>query len=227
MRIIAALEETGQLENTIIVFTSDQGYAWGQHGLKNKIHPYAAAIKSPLIISNPKRFPEGKVCRAPVNGVDLIRTFHDLTRTEPDQDLHGRDISGLLKDPESESVINDWNKNPTMMTYTCNLYTAGRIADSIKAQRWDRFDAARAMQPESDEENRGAVEPSPNANPAWFMIHDGRYKYIRYCYPGRVEELYDVEADPDELLNLAVKPEHKTRLVSMREALVEELKRKR
>lgn len=91
--ILKALEETGQLENTIIVFTSDQGFAWGQHGLKDKLFPYAAAIKSPLIVSNQKRFPAGKVCNAPVNGPDIIRTFHTLTATEPDQDLHGRDIS--------------------------------------------------------------------------------------------------------------------------------------
>lgn len=53
-RITKALEATGQLDNTIIVFTSDQGYVWGHHGLKGKIWPYSAAIRSPLIVSYPK-----------------------------------------------------------------------------------------------------------------------------------------------------------------------------
>jgi hypothetical protein len=67
-RIVKALEETGQLDNTIIVFTADQGYVWGHHGLKGKIDPYETAIRSPFIVSCPKRFPEGKVCKAPING---------------------------------------------------------------------------------------------------------------------------------------------------------------
>ena len=74
-KIIAALKETGQYENTLVVFTSDQGFAWGQHGFQTKLAPYDATIRSPLIVSLPGRLPRGKVCPSPAGGVDLVPTF--------------------------------------------------------------------------------------------------------------------------------------------------------
>ena len=74
-RVVAALEQTGQLENTVVIFTSDQGYAWGQHGFAWKYAPYDANINAPLLVRYPKRFPKGEVCEQPVGGHDLIPTF--------------------------------------------------------------------------------------------------------------------------------------------------------
>ena len=65
-RLLETLEETGQRENTLVVFTSDQGFAWGQHGFRVKIAAYDSNIRSPLIISQPGRIPEGAVCPTPV-----------------------------------------------------------------------------------------------------------------------------------------------------------------
>ena len=68
-RLLATLEETGQRKNTLIVFTSDQGLAWGQHGFRGtKVAPYDATIRSPLIVSFPGRLPQGTVCPTPVGG---------------------------------------------------------------------------------------------------------------------------------------------------------------
>ena len=50
-RLIEALRESGQLENTLVVYTSDQGFANGEHGLRQKVAPYDAAYGSPLIVS--------------------------------------------------------------------------------------------------------------------------------------------------------------------------------
>ena len=74
-QVLAALEESGQLDNTLVVFTADQGYAWGQHGFRAKLAPYDANIRSPLIISMPGTLPQAKVCRTPVGGVDLPPTI--------------------------------------------------------------------------------------------------------------------------------------------------------
>ncbi|MCM8531080.1 MAG: sulfatase-like hydrolase/transferase, partial [Lentisphaeraceae bacterium] len=63
-QLIRSLKETGQYENTIIIFSSDQGQAWGQHGYKYKFAPYDATIKSPLIISYPKKFAKNQACKA-------------------------------------------------------------------------------------------------------------------------------------------------------------------
>jgi len=219
-RIIKVLEETGQLENTIIVFTSDQGYTWGHHGLKGKIWPYAAAIKSPLIVSCPKRYPEGKVCKIPVSGIDLIRTFHVMAKAEPDQVLHGRDMTPLLKEPESATVAAEWNKIPTMMTYTRNTYTTEVMAEKLKAKSWSSFQFSSG----GKKGTLSGPKPGDNYHPCYFMIIDGQHKYIRYIFPNRIEELYDIENDADELTNLAVDPKYQDRLVEVRGKLIEYLK---
>jgi arylsulfatase A-like enzyme len=218
-RITKALEETGQLENTIIVFTTDQGYVWGHHGLKGKIWPYSAAIRSPLIVSCPKRYPVAKVCKTPVNGMDLIRTFHSMAGAEPDQVLHGRDFTPLLKEPESPGVAAEWNKTPTMMTYTRNTYTAAEMAEKLKAKSWSSFIISGG---EKKGKPTGEI-PGDNFQPCYFMTLDGTHKYIRYIFPNRIEELYDLEKDPDELTKLSVDPAYESRLKEMREGLIEYL----
>ena len=211
-KITKALAETGQLENTIIVFTSDQGYVWGHHGLKGKIWPYSAAIRSPLIVSYPKAYPVGVSCKIPVNGMDLIRTFHSVAGAEPDQVLHGRDMSPVLKAPESSEVAAEWNKTPTMMTYTRNTYTAEAMAEKLKAGQWSSFYLGGRAK-------KGNVV-NDKVQPCYFMTLDGEYKYIRYIFPGRIEELYDLDADPDELNNLSLKPEYQSKVSEMRGELI-------
>ena len=201
--IVKKLRDTGQLENTIIIFTSDQGFAWGQHGLRDKKHPYDAAIRCPLIVSYPKAYPVDKVCMAPVNGVDLIRTFHSLAGITPKVKLDGRDMSQLFKSPRETT---EWNKTPMMQVYTNNLYDTEEISEAIKEKNWSKF----------------IVEKNQKSK-VWFMIHDGRYKYVRYCYPDTLEELYDLTKDSDELINLAVSIEYQTKLKAMRKLMIDQL----
>ncbi len=202
-RIMQALRDTGQLENTIVVFTADQGFAWGQHGFKDKIAPYDSNLLAPLIISNPARYPQGAVCREPVSGADIIRTFYTLTGLPPEPSLDGRDFSALLKDPQRP----DWTDEPMLMTHSGSLYGAEAIAAALKEAKatgnWDKLIA----------EKRTGIR-------SWLMLREGKYKYVRYLYQNYIEELYDVEGDPLELRNLALRKEHHPLLAALREKLV-------
>ena len=62
-------------------------------------------------------------------------------------------------------------------------------------------------------------------SPRWVAIRYGKYKYIRTLVAGEMEEIYDVEADPEELTNLALKPEHRALLADLRAKCVAELRR--
>ena len=191
-KITEALREAGQLDNTLIVFTSDQGFAWGQHGFKWKYAPYDANLRAPLIVRLPGVVARGKVCRHPVGGQDLIPTFFALAGIDLPWQMHGHDIGPLLKDP-----ARPWDR-PVLLENTKYYYGAD-------TRREDR--------------------PGWNGVPWWVFLRQGKYKYIRTLVTDEIEELYDLEADPEELHNLALAPKYKSILADYRQRLIAELKR--
>lgn len=202
-RIMKALRDNGQLENTIVIFTADQGYAWGQHGFSDKIAPYDANLLAPLIVVNPKRYPQGAVCAQPVSGMDIIATIHKLTGLE-NSPTDGRDFSALLTNPKETA----WTDQPLLQMHTgSKFYGDSAIVDGLKkAQKsgdWSRFIA----------ENKSGIR-------SWLMMRDGKYKYVRYLYADYIEELYDLEADPLELTNLAIRKVNHELLATMRTKLL-------
>ncbi|NQT11650.1 MAG: sulfatase-like hydrolase/transferase [Planctomycetes bacterium] len=192
-RVVQTLKETGQLDNTLIVYTSDQGYAWGQHGFAWKVAPYDANLRAPLIVRMPGRVARGKVCRRPVCGLDLMPTFFSLAGARVPWPMHGHDLGPILENPEA-----DW-PHPVMMGQTGWAFGA-----------------------ETDQGMRG-----PKAfNVPWYVfLRHGRYKYIRTLVDDEIEELYDLDADPEELENLALDPAHSQVLADYRARLVAELRR--
>ncbi len=195
-KLMATLKETGQLENTLVVFTSDQGFAWGQHGFCTKLAPYDATIRSPLIVSMPGVIPEGQVCTSPVGGVDLPPTFFQFAGLELPWKMHGHDLTPLLRNPRSA-----W-PHPTLMTFTSRLY--GSDTNTVP----------------TDPKIRDLA-----GVPWWVFLVEGRYKYIRTLVEGDIEELYDLKNDPEELTNLAVQPEFSATLKKFRAAALAELRR--
>ena len=99
--LIAALKETGQLENTLVVLTADQGFGMGEHGFRMKHAPYDATYRSPLIVSMPGTFPRGKVAPHCVTGADLVVTYFAVAGLELPWPMHGRDLTPLLKAPDA------------------------------------------------------------------------------------------------------------------------------
>jgi arylsulfatase A-like enzyme len=194
---MSVLEETGQRKNTLVVFTSDQGLAFGQHGFRGtKIAAYDANIRSPLIFSMPGRIPENRVCDVPVAGVDLVPTFFRFAGIDQPWQMHGRDLTPLLQDPSA-----DW-PHPMLMAATGQT-----------------FGSATNVIPKGDAVLHGGV-------PWYVMLRDKDWKYVRPLTED-LEELYNLRTDPEELNNLAVKPEHQQILKRLRAAAIAELKRTR
>ena len=198
-RVLSALKETGQLENTLVIYTADQGYALAEHGLNQKIAPYDASIASALIFAQPGVIPEGKVCRHPVNAPDLMNFICKSAHVDIPWKTHGRDISPLVKTPESA----EWN-SPMLFTHT------GR-----------KYGSDTAPIPTTDSEDLYIVGKTP-----WYvMLRQGKYKYIRTLVADETEELYDLDADPEELVNLVFQSAHEHQLNSLRQLAINELKR--
>lgn len=94
-RIMDALKETGHADGTIIIFTSDNGLAVGQHGLLGKQNLYEHSLKVPLIMAGPE-MPCGKQFDAACYLMDLFPTLCDLTGVPCPEILDGKSISSVL-----------------------------------------------------------------------------------------------------------------------------------
>ncbi len=193
--LLQTLEETGQLKNTLVVYTSDQGFANGEHGLRQKVAPYEAAYASPLIISWPGTLPEGKFCPHTVNASDLVVTFFSVAGIELPWKMPGRDLTPLLHHPETAA----WN-------HATFFESTGRdFGDAVRRTLANKTNAYHA------------------GVPYFVAVRHQNLKYIRYLAGDEAEELYDLNADPAEQTNLAGQPEHQATLRQMREHLQEEL----
>ncbi len=97
-RVLNALEDTGQAENTVIVFTSDHGEGRGCHHMTTKNYLYEEALKVPLVVSWPGHIGEG-VTNAThlVSGYDLMPTFSDYAGLKPPARMVGRSLRPLLE----------------------------------------------------------------------------------------------------------------------------------
>jgi N-acetylglucosamine-6-sulfatase len=96
-RIFAALEETKRLENTLIVFTSDNGYFWGEHQLGGKHGAYEESIRVPLIMRHPRLAKAGAVLDALALNIDLAPTLLDVARVRPPSEMQGRSLLPILR----------------------------------------------------------------------------------------------------------------------------------
>lgn len=76
-RILDALEESGELDNTLVVFTSDHGEMLGDHGTYQKFLPYDGAAKIPMIVRYPAKCAPGSIYEPFVDLNDLLPTFLD------------------------------------------------------------------------------------------------------------------------------------------------------
>ena len=194
-RLLETLRETGQLENTLVVYSSDQGYANGEHGMRQKVAPYEATYSSPFIVSMPGSLPAGKFCRHTVNAPDVIVTFFSLAGLELPWKMHGRDFTPLLLDPDNAP----WER-PTLYTHVGQDY-GSNVTRAIAAEK-----------------------EAVHANvPYYAALRHEDIKYVRYLTGSESEELYDLKADPDELTNLARDPRYRDSLEKYRALWLHEM----
>jgi arylsulfatase len=228
--VLNALEENGQAENTIIIFTSDHGEMAGAHHLRQKGSvAFKETVNVPMIIVDPRQ-PGSARTEAVGSHLDLVPTILAFAGLSTEERLHhypflkGYDLSGVVIDPESDGPRGS-SKNPGQGA----LYTYDMIA-TIDGQ-WLQHNAPLLMDMAAAdagvEFHRGTEAfldildqigtPDLDKREIFRGIFDGRYKLIRYFglghyhIPESVDELlanndvalYDLRNDPEEMTNLA------------------------
>jgi arylsulfatase A-like enzyme len=96
-RLIETLKDLECLDQTLVVFTSDQGLAMGSHGLLGKQNQYEHSIRSPLIMAGPE-IPIGEQVDALVHLADLFPTFCDYAGIEIPKTVQYKSLMPLLRD---------------------------------------------------------------------------------------------------------------------------------
>lgn len=172
------LEELKKLnidDNTIIIFSSDNGYFNGSHGLGSKVLPYEEGARTPLIIVDPRQKNKAQKTSALTGNVDITATILDYAGVSIPEVYDGKSIRPLVENPKTKirstlPIIQVWGPKATHC----------------------------------------------------LTIMDDRFKYVYWYYKDEAEniypteELFDIENDPYEMVNLANETEYKSQLIKLR-----------
>ena len=101
-RILDALRKNGQIDNTIIVFTSDHGDLCGEHGRLNKGVPYEGSARIPFLFYCPGKIPAGTIVNQALSCVDFVPTLFALTGDKLPKGVDGRDASALFRGSKNQ-----------------------------------------------------------------------------------------------------------------------------
>jgi hypothetical protein len=159
------LENKGLTENTIVVYTSDQGFFLGEHGLFDKRYMYEESMRTPLLMRYPKKIAPGISSGKLVQNLDLAPTFLDMAGVAIPDEMQGRSLAPLLSNADQV----EWRK---ALYY--HFYESGWGVGKHEGVRTDR------------------------------------YKLIRFYGEEEYWELFDLQADPEELHNLYEKASYNT-----------------
>ena len=111
-RVLDYLDESGLAENTIVIYTSDQGFYLGEHGWFDKRFIYNESFKIPLLIRWPNQITAGTTNDEMVQNLDFAQTFLEAAQIEIPDDMQGESLIPLLKGDTSQ-----WNRESVYYHY--------------------------------------------------------------------------------------------------------------
>ena len=191
-RILDELDTLGIAEDTLVVYTSDQGFFLGDHGLYDTRLMFRESLRMPLLARWPRRIPAGTVCEDISTNVDLAATVLDAAGLDPQQGLprqQGRSLLPVLAGRTPEG----W---PTSMYY----------------RYWEHLDA----------EHNAPAHYGVRTRDHLYIHYYGDGMGAPGASDERraaEEELYDLRADPAEMHNIAADPEQAEVLAELRAEL--------
>ena len=220
--LLKHLEVEGQLNNTLIIFTTDNGNFHAEHGLADKWYPHQESIRVPLIIKDPRMSPEfkGTINEDFTLNIDLTATILKAAGVEPLPSMMGRDMSELYRNGglkaktatitaqsrrKASSISTDERKYPDPASDGNGKYHSG----SETAWRTEFF-------------YEHPMHTHPGYIPASEALVRKDYKYF-YWPNFKYEQLFDMKNDPGELNDLfnSTNPVHQQKLKEMRKRFIE------
>ncbi len=195
-RILSYLDEQGLAKDTLLIYTSDQGFFLGEHGLYDKRFMYEPAFRIPLVVRWPAAIPAGGEPKELVQNLDFAPTMLDAAGLKVPGDMQGRSFLGIAKGQAPEA----W-RDAVYYRYWMNrghFNIPGHLG--LRTQRYKLiyfYDSDKG--PDGKTVVNGAR--SPVRDPFW--------------------EFYDLEEDPLEVRNLYDDPAYAERIRRLRNRLIE------
>ena len=243
--LLKRLEETGQLEHTVIVLSGDHGMPGVPNG-KGNVYDHGSAV--PLVIRMPGT-PSGRVVDDLVRLPDLAPTFLEIGGVQAPTDLYGQSLVPLLKsersgqvDPSRKSVIIGRERHvdtarPDNLPYPIRALRTNEhlYIRNFEPERWPMGDSRGIS--ESNTPTQEALENDTRVafqdmdsgpTKAWLVMHRsdgaGASFYQRAFGKRAAEELYDLKTDPNQLRNVAEDPAYSAQKARLSSVLLSELK---
>lgn len=201
-RVLDYLDSHGLTDNTIIVYTSDQGFYMGEHGWFDKRFMYEESLRTPLLIVYPGHIQPGTVCNKLVQNIDYAPTFLDLAGISKPKELPGRSLTPLFK---AGDKVKGWRNSIYYHYYDYPTYHMVRKHDGVRTDRYKLIHFYGEGGLDAVKENKYQRQPGTREHGCmtyltslgYFEPKDSAVNY---------NELYDLQADPHELNNLYGKP---------------------
>ena len=131
-RVLDYLQEKGLLDNTLVVYTSDQGFYMGEHGWFDKRFMYEESMRTPLVMRLPKDFQTRGDIPQLVQNIDYAPTFLDLAGAPIPDDIQGASLLPLLRGEKPA----DWRKS---LYYHFYEYPAEHMVKRHYGVRTERY----------------------------------------------------------------------------------------
>jgi N-acetylglucosamine-6-sulfatase len=180
--IIDALRARGELDNTLVVFTDDNGFFHGQHRVPSgKVLLYEPSIRVPLLVRGPG-VPKNRHLKQMVANIDLAPTIVDAAKAKAERVMDGKSLLPLLKNPSMQ-----WGRDLLIERGPTGAKRAGTATGEIE---------------NGDDGNQGKT--AAPGDQRFAGVRTPKFLYAEYA--NGEKELYDLAKDPDELNNVAGQP---------------------
>ena len=187
-KVLDYLEENGLLENTIVFYTSDQGFYLGEHGWYDKRFMYEQSLSTPLLMRYPKEIKPGSKVNDMVLNLDLAPTFLDYAGIEKPADMQGESFREIVAGKDT-----DWRD---AIYYHYYEYPSVHMVKRHYGVRTDRYKLIHFYYDVDEWEMYDLHEDPDEMNS---IYGDPAYSEIQAMLHQRLEELRVQYGDSDEL----------------------------
>jgi N-acetylglucosamine-6-sulfatase len=137
-RMLATLEEIGELDNTVIIYSSDNGYFMGEHTFLDKRLAYENSMRVPMLIRYPKIIKPNTIINEQCLNIDMAPTILKLAGIDKPDYMQGESLLNLLKDKKEDN----WRKS-ILFEYYLDTYWpyAGPSQIAVRTENYKLVDA--------------------------------------------------------------------------------------